>query len=267
MELFGYGVFFKLLEVIYGHEGYYINWGEKELYLFSKRIGADAEEVKKIVDDCIEEGLFDEKILTEYKVLTSASIQKRFLEAARKRKNKELRKELNLIEKSHSAPETPVSAPDKDKEAEEIPQSKVKESKVKESKVIEVEEESKIEIFKNQLLKDQEAIETIRDEYQVEEDDFKNLLEIFLNQKKLLKREHWEDYEKFKENFYYWIPKKLEKNATNFGNSNKKNGGDKRGIEVEDAEESSRDRSKRLAEEAAAKLGKFIDSQSAISSE
>lgn len=81
----GFGVLVKLLMKIY-KEGYYYEWNDREQLLFSKRVNVNINLVQEIVNDCIEEGLFDSNLFNEYRVLTSKGIQRRYLEAVKRRK-------------------------------------------------------------------------------------------------------------------------------------------------------------------------------------
>jgi hypothetical protein len=88
----GYGVVIKLLSKIY-KEGYFYEWNNREQLLFSKRINVNINDVKSIVNDCINEGLFNQKMFNEYNILTSKGIQNRYLEAVKRRK------QVSFIEK------------------------------------------------------------------------------------------------------------------------------------------------------------------------
>lgn len=144
-----YAVYFKLLEFIYS-QGYAIPWGSDECLLFAKRIGAFgvSSKISEIIKGLVRRSLFDERVFNSFQILTSASIQVRWLEAKRK-KVEEIEKNIRLVPDNRTAPEvsapkigvntsengvfaaknrvstvkTPVSA-------ETTPQSKVKESRV-----------------------------------------------------------------------------------------------------------------------------------------
>jgi DnaD/phage-associated family protein len=93
----GFGVVIKLLMKIY-KEGYFYEWNNREQILFSKRVNVNINEVNVIVNDCIKEGLFSKEIFEANHVLTSKGIQRRYLEAAKRRKELEFRKELFLLD-------------------------------------------------------------------------------------------------------------------------------------------------------------------------
>ena len=57
----GYGTVMKLYAKIY-KEGYYYIWTEKELLLFSQRTRIEEPFIKKVVDDCLKWGIFNQKM-------------------------------------------------------------------------------------------------------------------------------------------------------------------------------------------------------------
>ncbi len=84
--IIGFGIIVKLFMKIYSN-GYYYKWGEKESLLHSKRVNVNINEVNVIINDAIKWGIFDEGLYQKHQILTSTGIQKRFLEAV-KRRNK-----------------------------------------------------------------------------------------------------------------------------------------------------------------------------------
>lgn len=144
-----YAVYFKLLEFIYS-QGYAIPWGPDECLLFVKRIGAFgvSSRISEIIKGLVRRSLFDGRVLNSFQILTSASIQARWLEAKRK-KVEDIDKRIRLVADNRtapevSAPEIRVNTPEKGVfaaktrvstvktpvSAEITPQSKVKESRV-----------------------------------------------------------------------------------------------------------------------------------------
>lgn len=93
----GYGIIVKLLSKIY-KEGYFYEWNNREQLLFSKRVNVDINTVNAIVNDCVNEGLFDKKLFDAYNILTSRGIQKRYLEAIKRRKEVTFIKKYFLID-------------------------------------------------------------------------------------------------------------------------------------------------------------------------
>lgn len=143
-----YAVYFKLLEFIYS-QGYAIPWGSDECLLFAKRIGAFgvSSRISEIVKGLVRRSLFDEGVFYSSRMLTSASIQVRWLEAKRK-KVEDIEKNIRLVPDNRTAlevstPENNVNTTQKEVFAEETgvfaaktqviaettPQSKVKKRK------------------------------------------------------------------------------------------------------------------------------------------
>jgi DnaD/phage-associated family protein len=145
----GLGVIVKIMMNIY-RNGYFYPWEEHEHYALSSKVNADINTVREIVNECINWGFFNENVYKKYKVLTSRGFQKRYIEAAKRRKEVTLFEGHLLIDPleeskkvSHSivivsAESTPVNVyinPDRQgKVLAESTQSKVKESKGEESK-------------------------------------------------------------------------------------------------------------------------------------
>lgn len=84
--LTGFAVVVKLLQRIYGQDGYYCEWNDEVALLFGKRIGLGGSAVSEIVSASIRRGLFDKTLHDRYQILTSAGIQKRYFEAVARRK-------------------------------------------------------------------------------------------------------------------------------------------------------------------------------------
>lgn len=130
---FGYKgeiIYTKLLAWIYKHNGYYLIWNETEQLKFAKRVayigGPSVSLINEIVARCIKWGLFDRSVFESLQVLTSTRIQMTWMDATRKRKDRQINQKIWLIGvvAALKAEETP-------EKAEVI--DKVKESKVKKS--------------------------------------------------------------------------------------------------------------------------------------
>lgn len=81
----GFAIIVKLLQRIFGGQGYYCEWSDRVALLFAKKIGAGANVVREVVSSALKEHIFDEEIYQKYGVLTSHGIQKRFADAAKRR--------------------------------------------------------------------------------------------------------------------------------------------------------------------------------------
>jgi len=76
----GIAVYDYILCEIYRVKGCFYNWGENEIFDVSEYFGLSEERVTAISNYCSEVGLFDKKTMLKKHILTSASIQRRFLE-------------------------------------------------------------------------------------------------------------------------------------------------------------------------------------------
>ena len=143
----GFATVIKLYMKIYS-SGYYYPWEEKEQILLAKRIGTDVNTLNNIVNECVKYELFQEKLFSEYKILTSEGIQIRFFTAVGKRKRGVVYREYLLIkeqELKEMCPSMTVDSVIQGKTTvnpgitpviqESGTQSKVKKRKVKETKV------------------------------------------------------------------------------------------------------------------------------------
>ena len=95
--LVAYAVYVKLLQKIYGNKGYYMNWDEDILLLFSGEYNLSVEKVDSIVTDMLGRGIFNKELFEKYGILTSCEIQEQYLFVIAKRKNKELDERFCLI--------------------------------------------------------------------------------------------------------------------------------------------------------------------------
>lgn len=135
----GFAIVIKLLMKIY-RNSYFYEWTKKEQLLFSKRINVDINSINVIINNCIEWELFDKGMLETHNILTSKGIQRRYLEASKRRQKVEIEEKYLLLDENEvnayknivvigvNVTETIVNV-------DINPQRKVKESKVKESKV------------------------------------------------------------------------------------------------------------------------------------
>ncbi len=81
----GFAIIVKLLQRIYGGQGYYCEWSDRVALLFARKIGAGVNVVREVVSSALKEHIFDEEIFQKYGVLTSHGIQKRFADVAKRR--------------------------------------------------------------------------------------------------------------------------------------------------------------------------------------
>ena len=83
--LIGYAVYFRLLEEIY-QNSYYLEFSERDLILFSSENMIEINVCNNIINDCINEGLFDRNKFDKYKILTSRRIQQNYIDGCFRRK-------------------------------------------------------------------------------------------------------------------------------------------------------------------------------------
>jgi len=93
----GFAVVVKILQLIYGGNGYYREWTNEVALLFAadNRLGGSV--VSEIVTVSIKRGVFDANLFEKYGILTSHGIQMRYLEAAKRRKELKLIKQYLLV--------------------------------------------------------------------------------------------------------------------------------------------------------------------------
>ena len=94
----GFAFLIKLLQKIYESNGYYYLWEEDEKLLFSKKINVNINQVNVYINSAIKRNIFDKATFEKYNILTSKGIQKRFLEAVKRRKQIEVINEYILLD-------------------------------------------------------------------------------------------------------------------------------------------------------------------------
>lgn len=95
----GEAITIRLLCKIY-REGYFIDWNEDTALLFSADVGdgCKIELVNEVISELVKRGFFDKEKYDKHSVLTSKGIQKRFFEAAVRRKEVTYNPNLILID-------------------------------------------------------------------------------------------------------------------------------------------------------------------------
>ena len=96
----GFAVFVKLLQEIYGGNGYYCEWTQDRELLFASENGlsnGSLQLLRDIVSACVRRNIFSERLFKEYGILTSSGVQKQYLKATVKREVVEMKKEYLLI--------------------------------------------------------------------------------------------------------------------------------------------------------------------------
>ena len=144
----GIAVYDYILNEVYRVQGCFLEWDENTAFDVAEYFGLKENLVDEIVKYCASVGLFDKELLCRG-IITSRSIQERYLQACfqAKRKNVTIPAEIRLTEESENTPEesenTPEESENTPEESENTPEEsentpevcdKEKKSKVKESK-------------------------------------------------------------------------------------------------------------------------------------
>lgn len=134
--LTGFAIVVKLLQKIYGEQGYYCEWTDEVALLFSRRCGG-GNAVSEIVSAAIKRGIFDKDMYDKYSILTSKGIQKRYFEAVSRRVCVEVKSEYLLVcatDLPENVNRNEINVNRNSENVDRNTQSKVKESKVNYSK-------------------------------------------------------------------------------------------------------------------------------------
>lgn len=135
--LTGFAIVVKVLQKIYGGNGYYCEWTKDVALLFGRRFGPGCNVVSEIVSASIRRGIFDEDLFERYAILTSKGIQKRYFEAVSRRKQIEVINEYLLVKVAQICKNVNISFKNVDISGENVyifKQRKEKERKEKKSK-------------------------------------------------------------------------------------------------------------------------------------
>ena len=152
-----------LLGSCYRDEGYYIWWTEDLPFIVADEIGVTEGCVQEVVKRALQVGFFDASMKEKHGILTSAGIQKRFLEVTSRRKAAFLRRDFALI--SVNVDNNSINVCNNSINVYSNEQSKVKKRKGKESKVKEREKNvlsSQDEIIQSYLSSNPELEESLR---------------------------------------------------------------------------------------------------------
>lgn len=84
--LIGYAVYIRLLEELYRDKGYYLQIDEDFNILFSDDNNLDYNVYILILNDCINQELFNKNLYEKYSILTSNRVQENYLSATERRK-------------------------------------------------------------------------------------------------------------------------------------------------------------------------------------
>jgi hypothetical protein len=90
-------VIIELMSMIYGDHGYYMDWSDDICFSVGDIYGLDSAYVSGVVDTCISHGLFSRAMHDAYGILTSKGIQKRYLDAVKRRADDGMVEEYRLL--------------------------------------------------------------------------------------------------------------------------------------------------------------------------
>lgn len=85
-EAIGLAALICIWQIIYSNEGYYTKDGNDLFLLVKKRVNVGINDIKECVNICLDRNIFDKKLHKKHGILTSKAIQKRFFDAAKKKK-------------------------------------------------------------------------------------------------------------------------------------------------------------------------------------
>ena len=161
----------KLLCKIY-RNGYFSKWGSDESLIFAKRAGDDIDKdmVDQVVNELLARNFFNQDMFDKFQILTSNGIQRRFLEATKRRKRVEMFKCYIIADTTeHDVDILELNV-------DINPQRKVKESKGKETK----EEKDTFGEFKNVFLEEKE-LEKLKERFTDYQDKIEKLSQYIEN--------------------------------------------------------------------------------------
>ena len=72
-------VIYELWDLIYAENGYFLKFDNIQRVLFLGDLPINDEQLTDILDSCFEIGLFEKSLFDKYQILTSESIQKRYM--------------------------------------------------------------------------------------------------------------------------------------------------------------------------------------------
>lgn len=141
--IIGFGIIVKLYQSIYADKGYYMEWDDDTALVVaaensSGKYQLSMDDVNGIVDEAIKRDVFDKNMFERFHILTSHGIQKRYIEATKRRSQVELKSEYLLLSASKLPINVNINGVNVNKNRENVynnTQSKVKEIKVNKSKV------------------------------------------------------------------------------------------------------------------------------------
>lgn len=93
----GLGVLVTIWQLAYSNQGYFVYAGDDLPLLIKREIGVGINVVSDCINTCLRRNIFNQNLYDRYQILTSKAIQKRYFEAAKKKKGIQVTREFLLI--------------------------------------------------------------------------------------------------------------------------------------------------------------------------
>lgn len=93
----GLGVLVTIWQLAYSNQGYFVYADDDLPLLIKGEIGVGINVVSDCINTCLRRNIFSQKLYDRYRILTSKAIQKRYFEAAKKKKGVQVTQEFLLI--------------------------------------------------------------------------------------------------------------------------------------------------------------------------
>lgn len=139
----GFAVVVKLFQRIYGERGYYCEWNEDSILLFTSENGLSSENkflIQDITEACIRRGLFSEKLYRQYGILTSHGIQERYINAVSRRESVKMEKAyllVDVVKNNISVDRNKINVSRNEENADRSEQSREEKSREEKEKILE----------------------------------------------------------------------------------------------------------------------------------
>lgn len=204
----GIAIYDKVLCEIYRDKGYFVVWEQSVAFDIAEYFAKPEDLVERIIKHCCRIGLFNQKLFESKGVLSSHSIQKRYLDWCKKAK----RSAPKIISGFKLQEESDIIQEEWGKVPEESPIIPEESDKVKESKVTKRKEEEREpppHKFFNEIVDDKIFCEPILMENKIDEKKLDAMLRKFFAKKKQFHEDTWGALADCRMNFLNWVPFEL----------------------------------------------------------
>ena len=93
----GFAIVIRIWQKIYGEEGYFAYWSQDVALMFAFENGCGVNVVNEVVESCLNRDIFSREMFDKHGILTSKGIQKRYLEATKRRENSKIEDRYLLL--------------------------------------------------------------------------------------------------------------------------------------------------------------------------